>query len=133
MRDRVVNFFFRSWKAKLIAIVVTVLLFLVYESTRIETVHIYLPVEIKTDNALVVDTNELPLVLVSITAEQNLFGRIDFRYLELEMDLSQHTEPDTYRGMIRVKNTAYLEKVEAVEIVPQYRDITLVKVKVEQP
>ncbi len=123
---KIIEALFHSWRAKVLALFLAVMLFFVFESAQMETQYLYLPVTVLTSESLVAEMSEPPVVLVSAITEKELFGTIDFRLLQLVADLSDKTEPGVYRVQVVLNNTVYLQKLEALNLSPEYITLTLV-------
>ncbi len=116
---------FRSWKTKLLTLFLVVTLFFVYESGHIDTEYFYLPVTVIAPEGMDVIFEETPVVLVSASQLTNQFGELNYKFIELEVDLSHANKPGVYREPIVLKHEVYLQSFESFVFSPEYLTITL--------
>ncbi len=116
---------FRSWKTKLLTLFLVVTLFFVYESGHIDTEYFYLPVTVIAPEGMDVIFDETPVVLVSASQLSDEFGEFNYKFIELEVDLSHANKPGVYREPIVLKHEVYLQHFESFVFSPEYLTITL--------
>ncbi len=117
---------FRSWKTKLFTIFLVVILFFVYTSGHIDTEYFYLPVTVIAPEGMDVIFDEPPTVLVSASQSSLQFKEFNYKFIELEVDLSHANKPGVYREPIVLKHEVYLQHFESFVFSPEYLTITLI-------